>query len=499
MHNRLKEIVRLLPQARILCIGDIMLDRFVRGVVERISPETPVPVLRFSGESIMPGGAGNVAANLRALGCPVLFLGVTGKDAEGDALEQLLSASGVRHCLARSENWITTVKTRFVADNHHLLRFDKERRGLMSQAEEAFILQNLNESLAGYDAVLLSDYDKGLLTDGMTRKIIAACRTRGKPVMVDPKGADYGKYSGAFLIKPNCRELEDVSRVRLDPKSPDFIPETAKQAANLAESLAIEHVVVTLGSQGMLHVGRAEPAGSYTHLPTLAKEVFDVSGAGDTSFAALGASIAVQASVNEAIRVANMASGIVVGKLGTATVDVETLLDYMRRQVHVPQEPAEKIMTLTGAAAAVRRVKSGGKSVGLTNGCFDMLHRGHLHSLFQAKRLCDFLVVAVNSDASVRRLKGAARPLQDECTRCDVLAAMECVDLVVLFDDSTAAQVVDALRPDVIAKEGYSTDNWPEARQVMEYGGKAVTLDRLEGYSTSALLQKITDTAKDSQ
>ncbi len=485
MHNRLKQIIRLLPHARMLCIGDLMLDRFIRGVVERISPETPVPVLRFADETIMPGGAGNVAANLCALGCPVLFLGVTGRDSDGEALENLLSGSGVCHHLLHSDNWVTTVKTRFVAENHHLLRFDKECRGQISQPEEAFILQNLSESIDEYDAVLLSDYAKGLLAEDITRKIIDICRAHGKPVMVDPKGSDYSKYKGAFLIKPNCKELEEVFRIRLDSKAQTFIPETAKYAAMLAESMDIAHVVVTLGNKGMLHVDHGEPVGSYTHLPTVAKEVFDVSGAGDTSFAALGASIAVRATVNEAISVANIASGIVVGKLGTATVDVETLLDYMRQQDNARQEPSEKIFSLTEAAAAITRIKSDGKSVCLINGCFDLLHRGHLHSLFQAKRLCDFLVVAVNSDASVRRLKGENRPLQDERTRCDVLAALECVDMVVVFDGDTASGVVDALRPDVIAKEGYSPENWPEARQVIQYGGKAVTLQRLEGYSTS--------------
>jgi D-beta-D-heptose 7-phosphate kinase/D-beta-D-heptose 1-phosphate adenosyltransferase len=442
-------------------------------------------------ETVMLGGAGNVVANLRALGCPVSFLGITGCDADSGLLEQLLTRCGASHSLLQSERWTTSVKTRFVSDNHHLLRFDKETVGSLTPEEEASLLEKLEQKQADYDVVLLSDYAKGLLSPAFTQRVMSRCKACGKPVMVDPKGSDYRKYQGAFLVKPNCKELEQVSHVRLDPKAPEFIPTVAHYAERLAKTADIEHVIVTLGNKGMLHVCRGDASGAYTHLPTVAKEVFDVSGAGDTSFAALGASIAVQATVSDAIRIANIASGIVVGKLGTATVDPAALIDYLHAQSPEPEVPHGKILPLGEALKYLQGAKTAGKVVGLTNGCFDLLHCGHLHSLSQAKKLCDILVVALNSDVSVKRLKGESRPIQDERTRSEVLAALECVDLVVLFDDATAAEVIQALRPDVIAKEGYTLDQWPEARLVQSYGGQAVTLKRLEGYSTSVLIKKM--------
>lgn len=489
VYRRLHEIIGRFSEARLLCIGDIMLDRFVRGTVERISPEAPVPVMRYVDEAMMLGGAGNVVANLRALTCPTFFVGMTGQDAEGLQLAELLTQCGAEHHLNLSERWTTSLKVRFVSENHHLLRFDRERPGELSQGEEEMLLDQVRDLCEKVDAILLSDYAKGLLSPRLIQGIISAAKKYEKPVMIDPKGSDYQRYRGAFLVTPNRKELELVMQERLDPRAPDFIKTVARAAGRLAGEADIEHVIVTLGGHGMLHVGR-ESQGEYTHLPTMAKEVFDVSGAGDTSFAALGASCALGATVLDAMHIANAAAGIVVGKFGTATTDPAAIDSYLASQFHGQGRTDSKLVSLEEAVVRVQHARDRGKVIGFTNGCFDLLHRGHLYSLEQARKACDFLVVGLNTDASVKKLKGPSRPFQDECTRGEVMAALACVDLVLLFDEPTAESVVEALRPDLIAKEGYDLKAWPEAQLVEAYGGKVLFLDRLEGCSTSDLAER---------
>jgi D-beta-D-heptose 7-phosphate kinase/D-beta-D-heptose 1-phosphate adenosyltransferase len=486
----MRETLAQFKNARILCSGDIMLDRFIRGSVDRISPEAPVPILKYAEETMMLGGAGNVIANLCSLGCAAAFVGVVGQDREGDLVQSLLEACGSTCDLLRLEASSTIVKTRFVSDNNHMLRFDRETVEPLSDDNAAVLLAKIERALPHCDLVLLSDYAKGLLTDHFVQGVIRLCRQQGKRVMIDPKGRDYAKYRGAFLLKPNRKELELASDAKLNAKSPHFIQDVSRAAKAVAERVDVEHVIVTLGDKGMLHVaskGKEEPL----HLPTFAKEVFDVSGAGDTSFAVLGASLAAGASLSDAMRLANSASGIVVGKFGTATVNCDDLLACLHEQAQGDRSCLRKIVTREELARQIASLHKDGLQVGFINGCFDLLHLGHLDSLWQAKGACDFLVVAVNSDQSVKRIKGESRPIQDEGTRSVLLASLECVDRVVLFDEDTAMQVVDDLRPDVIAKEGYALENWPEAQHVLAYGGKAVTLKRREGYSTTQIVQRI--------
>lgn len=491
MSKRLCDIIQRLSDTRLLCVGDIMLDRFVRGSVDRISPEAPVPVLRYMNESAMMGGAGNVIANLRAIGCAATYLGALGNDAEGVELQALMKKCGAECVTATPHGWMTSTKVRFVAGSNHILRFDKEQPACLDTRSKKFLLSKLEKMLPENDLVLLSDYGKGVLSESFTQQIIRLCHKHHKHVLVDPKGAHYSKYKGAFLIKPNVKELEIVSHVTFDPASPTFIADVAKQATRLAKQLHVEHVVVTLGKRGMLHVQRNGRAQQSMYLPTFAKEVFDVSGAGDTSFALLGASLAVSDVFADAMQLANVAAGVVVGKLGTATVSKDELLDACQEQDDDAPSYLQKVVSLDHAIHQVRRHQAKGKSVGFTNGCYDLLHLGHLDSFRQAKNACDFLVVAVNSDASVRRLKGDSRPIQDERTRSAIVAALSCVDLVILFDDDNAVGLIDALRPDVIAKQGYAIKKWPEAQRVKAYGGKVVTLTKVKGCSTSLLAQKL--------
>lgn len=477
-----REMLSAFPGLRIVCVGDIMLDRFVYGEVERISPEAPVPVLRWTSEREVLGGVGNVAANLCSLGLKATVVARAGDDGARGCLEEMLHTLGCDAALVSMRDVPTTLKTRFVSKHNHLLRMDQERVvALDAECEEKAIKAVADAIACGAALVVASDYAKGFLTPSLLARLSALCRAKGVPMLVDPKGTDYARYAGATLVKPNRKELEVATGKKLDSSAGDFIDRVIAAARELIASAHVDNALVTLSERGMVFV---PGDGTKTiYLPTECREVYDVSGAGDTTIAALAAALAAGASMHEAMALANAAAGIVVGKVGTSTVTPEELLS--RSPV------ARKIFTLEALASQVRRWQADGLVVGFTNGCFDCLHSGHLFSLTSAKEHCDRLVVAVNSDASVRRLKGPTRPIQDERTRTSVLAAMECVDAVVLFDDPTALGVVDALHPDVIAKEGYAIENWPEAQRVVSYGGRAIVLKRLDGYSTTALEKRL--------
>lgn len=482
-------MIEKLASARILCIGDLMLDRFVSGDVERISPEAPVPVFRWGAEREMLGGAGNVVANLHALGVRSALACRVGNDAEADRVASLLEDLDAELLAVRSDAVPTIQKTRFVAKGHHVLRMDREKVAPLAADEEAKLLSDIERVLPDFDLVVFSDYAKGIFSTSFTVKAIALCRAAGKRVFIDPKGKDYRKYGGATLVKPNRKELETVCGVTLDSKAPDFLDQVVRYAKKLLETCNIERAVVTLSEKGMVYVPRDGEETVY--LPTEGREVCDVSGAGDTTMSVLAAARAVGASFRQAMELANVAAGIVVGKVGTAVVtpaELQAALDAKRS----PTLPFErKVFARANLPAQVKAWQAEGLRVGFTNGCFDCLHCGHLSSLYQAKEHCDRLVVALNSDASVRRLKGPTRPIQDEKTRSCVLAGLELVDAVVLFDEETALPVVEEIRPDVIAKEGYTIDRWPEAQYVQGYGGVAVTLRRVDGYSTSSMVEKM--------
>ena len=477
----------------VLCIGDVMLDRFAYGTVERISPEAPVPVFRHKNVREMLGGAGNVAANVCSLTGKTTFIGVVGDDAEGRLVRDFLKNIGAREKLIVLKEYDTVVKTRLIASNNHLLRIDTEKPLKVSDGFLKKLYQNVESEIAAADIVLLSDYGKGLLTKETTARLIDLCRARGKPVFVDPKDADYSKYRKATLVKPNLKEFGAAAGKSFDPTDENFVTAVQASAKELFEKFDIGHFLITLSEHGMIYVSASNPQET-VQIPTQAKEVFDVSGAGDTSFATLGLAVAAGASMKEAMKLANAASGIVVGKLGTACVlpeELKTVLSENPIRKKDAWEQKVKIVSKTKAAEISKKLKEEKKTVGFTNGCFDLLHLGHLNSFMQAKKECDVLFVGLNTDASVKRLKGETRPVNDEKTRAMFLAALEFIDYVVLFDEDTAVPLVEAIRPDVVAKEGYAVENWPEARAALRYGGKAVTLKRFEDYSTTNLIQKL--------
>lgn len=466
-------------------MGDMMLDIFVYGHSSRLSPEAPVPVMLKSRERRMLGGAGNVVANLCSLGCRTSFAGLVGCDQDGETLRDYLRDCGADPSLLLGlEGYQTSVKTRYVAGNHHLLRVDREVPLVMSDDFVAQMLDALERKLGNVDLVLLSDYGKGLFDERTTPAIIALCQKYGCRVIVDPKRVDYTIYRGATLVKPNLKEFCGAAGRDFNPMDPSFREEAVSSGREICKRYEIGNLLVTLSEHGMIFIPGDEREASFV-IPTEAREVFDVSGAGDTSLAALGAALAAGADMEQAIRIANTASGIVVGKFGTACASPRELKDHL-----CPALPSGTL-TVEQAAALAADLKARGKVIGFTNGCFDLLHPGHLQSFMMAKQACDVLFVGLNSDASVRRLKGPSRPINDQQSRAAMLAGLKPVDYIVIFEDDTALPLIETLRPDVIAKEGYPLDRWPEGQAVVAYGGQALELPRLEGFSTTHIIQRL--------
>ena len=487
-------IVNRIPGVKALVIGDIMLDRFQYGKVERISPEAPVPVFKPGRVVEMLGGAGNTAINLFSLGCKVRLVGRTGRDVAADKILKILQDNEIEVEFYHQENCCTSVKTRLIAGNNHVLRIDEEQIVELNETLSDLAADNVRLALPEYDIVVISDYGKGFLSRDLLGKIINYSRSAGKRVIVDPKGGDYTKYAGATLVKPNLKEFSLVTGKKFDPKSSDFHADLIRAAKELLAKTGIEALLITLSEHGMLYVPSDNPFDGAIYLPTQAREVFDVSGAGDTTVAAIAASLAAGASMPVAMQIANAAAGVVVGKIGTATVSVKELKSAL---TDTGDDPARKILPLDELKREIAQLKMRGKRIGFTNGCFDCCHLGHLTSLREAKKLCDVLVVGVNSDEWIRNHKGDGRPIQDEATRTALIASLEYVDYVVVFGEETALPLVRELHPHVIAKEGYALKDWPEGRFVESIGGAAVILKRVEGYSTSALAERMKDWSKE--
>lgn len=484
------DFIRKMAGANILVVGDIMLDQFVYGHVERISPESPVPVLSIARETMMLGGAGNTLCNLAHLGCKGSVLSVVGDDAHGKtvrgmAIELGLDVSG----LVASDERPTSVKTRFLAGHQQLLRSDFEHvRDLPSQYEN-MLLERAKTLMAGVKCVVLSDYGKGVLTPRVIRAIIDLAKAHGALVLVDPKGKDYSKYRGADIVTPNKKELSEASGgAKLGDDS-----QVVEAANHVIENCGIGAVVATRSQDGMsvIRAGQ-EPV----HIRSAADiEVFDVSGAGDSVIATLAASLAVGADLAQAAGLANIAGSIVVAKVGTAPIRAQELIDALEQRDGLAHGG---IMSAQEAAEQISRWKARGQTVGFTNGCFDVLHYGHVTYLADARKKCDRLVVGLNRDASIRILKGETRPVHEENARAGVLAALASVDMVVLFgahntgEDNTACALIEQLQPDIYFKGGdYTIDQIPEAPSVLKSGGIVDIMPVYEGHSTTNSIKKI--------
>jgi D-beta-D-heptose 7-phosphate kinase / D-beta-D-heptose 1-phosphate adenosyltransferase len=475
----LQHLLSTVPGVRVACVGDLMIDRFVYGEVTRVSPEAPIPVLARDRELVMLGAAGNVARNVAALGGHVCLVGLVGGDGEGhEALRLVAAEPGVEGFVVTDAARPTTLKTRFVSGGQQLLRVDNEIAAPAEGEVEERLVRTIRDVAADVGLILLSDYGKGVVTPA----VIAACRAAGARIIVDSKARSFARYGEVDIIKPNAAELAHATDM---PTSTDEeIAAALTHALNLCEARAI---LVTRSAKGISLAVRGEPV---RHFPGTPKEVFDASGAGDTTLAALGLALAAKASIEDAAAFAMLASGVAVGKAGTAVVTPGELIEAA---LAAHQAPAEaKVCTPQRMAEEVARWKARGLRVGFTNGCFDILHKGHVAYLNQARSWCDRLIVGVNDDASVRRLKGESRPVNDLESRAVVLAGLGAVDLVVPFEADTPIELIELARPDVLIKGAdYSEDQVVGAAQVRGWGGEVRLAQIVDGYSTTAALNRM--------
>ncbi|MFO8047759.1 MAG: bifunctional D-glycero-beta-D-manno-heptose-7-phosphate kinase/D-glycero-beta-D-manno-heptose 1-phosphate adenylyltransferase HldE [Desulfosudaceae bacterium] len=467
--------------ARVIVAGDIMLDVYYWGQVGRISPEAPVPVVGVDKKTRTLGGAGNVALNLSGLGCRVSLVGVRGDDAAGRDAARLLAENNIADYLAVDPEHITTTKTRVIGQGQQLLRLDEERswRADLRQQE---LLREVFEKLAGEaDVVILSDYGKGFFAGGLAAGLIAVCRKAALPVFVDPKGSDWSSYAGATCVTPNTRELAQVR-----PPMKEEEDDLAGRAKAVLRDYSLDYLLVTRGAQGMsLFSDKTEPV----NIPTAARDVFDVSGAGDTVVSVAAAAFGGGLPMTDAAALANCAAGIVVEKVGTSPIAMVELEAAVRGQ---RQAAGGKLFSLNDAQKMIAVWRRDGRRIVFTNGCFDLLHAGHIKLLHAAAKEGDRLVVGLNSDTSVRGLKGEHRPVLPETERASLLAAIGCVDMVVLFAGETPLDLIAAFQPDVLVKGGDYTPETVVGREIVESrGGKVCLVPLKEGVSTTEILKSV--------
>lgn len=472
-------------RVRVLCVGDVMIDRFVRGTVNRISPERPIPVFSITGEDLFPGGAANVARNIVSLGGRCTLVGVTGADGTALALKAVLGESaGITACFIEAPGRPTTEKVRFVSGGQHLLRADRENSGPVSEEVGSQLLAALEELIGSHDILVLSDYAKGLLTDQVVAGAIAIARRADVAIVVDPKSADFSRYAGATIITPNSRETELATGI--DPHEDEL---AVRAGQRILDTASLDSVLMTRAERGMTLVGRGRDP---VHIAASAREVFDVVGAGDTVVATLALALGAGLPAQDAATLANAAAGIVVGKRDTATVTRSELIAGLNRISGTGLvNPLTKTLSWREAAAQVAEWQRDGLKVGFTNGCFDLLHVGHVSTFSFAKAHCDRLVVGLNGDGSVRRLKGPTRPVVVEGDRAEMLGALSLIDAVVIFEEDTPAELIGQLGPDLLVKGAdYAVGEIAGADTVLARGGQVLTCEIVPGRSTTKMLER---------
>ena len=469
----------------IVVVGDAMLDRYITGSVDRISPEAPVPVIKFATEHHTLGGGANVAQCAAALGARVELIGVIGSDPAGQKLKSMATDLEIQiEGLLVDQSRPTTFKTRIVAGSQHVARVDRECGDPISEMLEHRIVLEIERCAKSADAFILADYAKGVLSHSVCHAVIRAAA--GKPVVVDPKGLNWDRYHRATVIKPNTKEAETISgRLILTHE------DAAHVAQNIGRDLQIDHVMVTLGKRGAVLVTNPSrgDAGSAVHFPSRTREVFDVTGAGDAVTATLAVALAGGATISEAAWLANAAGGVCVGRLGATAVSQQDIISALDDR---PFDSVQKVVNRRDAVGLAAKLRAQGKRLVFTNGCFDLLHVGHVTLLEKSRREGDALFVGVNTDKSVRRLKGPSRPIQPEWDRARIVAAQGCVDAVLLFDEDTPYDLIQALRPDVITKGAdYNRKEDVIGWDIVEaYGGCVRLLDLVEGHSSTNLIHR---------
>jgi D-beta-D-heptose 7-phosphate kinase/D-beta-D-heptose 1-phosphate adenosyltransferase len=483
-------------QIRVLVIGDLMLDRYINGEVDRISPEAPVPVLRHAQRYERAGGAANVAMNLAGLGCQAFLAGFWGSDPEQGELSAILERAGVDCVGVVSTATPTISKTRIVGRNQQLLRLDIESPDEPSAEDAGRLLDRVLALVPKVHAVILSDYAKGALAPNLCQRVIAAARSASIPVLADPKSPDFTRYSGATTVCPNLSELSLATRIPVK-----HAPEILAAGQRLAAEHNLQFLTVTMSEKGIAILrpestsssasNATSAAGAIEHYPARAREVFDVSGAGDTVIATLAATLAAGVPVRSAVELANLAAGIVVGKVGTVPIAAVELVSELTPSSGVTAQ--EKILDLDRASLRVAEWRSSGETIVFTNGCFDLLHVGHITLLEDCRRFGSRLVLGLNADSSICRLKGPSRPIVGERERARVMAALAAVDLVVLFSEDTPLELIRALHPDVLVKGGdYTVETVVGHELVLAAGGRVEIVPTVEGFSTTNIVKKLT-------
>ena len=463
----------------VLVVGDLMIDHYLWGACDRISPEAPVPVIDVREESEILGGAGNVINNLQALGAVVSVASVVGEDENGRRLKAMLEEIEVNtEALILQKGRSTTRKSRVIASHQQVLRFDSETKEAIEKSTAAELLSRIESAISDFDIVLLSDYGKGVLEESFTASLIELARSEGKMVLVDPKGRDYSKYRGATLVTPNRKEASEATGIEI------VDTESLRRAGfKLKEELSLDMAMITLSEEGM-----AIFDDNMRTIETVAREVYDVTGAGETVLSTLGFVLACGGNIDEAARIANAAAAVVVGKLGSATADWDEIISYEDTLHESTTE--HRIKSREALVSTVRRAKKSGKKIVFTNGCFDILHMGHVKYLEKARSFGDLLIVGLNSDQSLRRLKGDGRPVNPQYDRAYLLAALDAVDFVTVFEEDTPYELIKAIEPDVLVKGG-------------DYRGKEVVgsdiakelrlVDFVEGRSTTAIIERVSN------
>ena len=462
---------------KILVIGDLMIDHYLWGSCERISPEAPVPVINISSESAVLGGAGNVVNNLYSLGATVDIISVIGESEASDELKDLLSAIKVdTKYLITQKGRVTSKKSRVISSQQQVARYDRESTEEINTKSQDEILKNFKKIVNNYDVILLSDYGKGVLTFDLTQSLIITANENQKKLLIDPKGLDYLKYKGAFLLTPNKKEASEATNIKIDDSK-----SLSKALRSLQEKCNLSYSLITLSEEGVAIFDK-----ELRIHPTQAQEVFDVTGAGDTVLASLGFALSCNANIDEAVKFANLASGVVVGKIGAATATLNEIINYESSLNRSSSE--EHIKTLDEISSIVQELRNKGKKIIFTNGCFDILHIGHVKYLEKAKKFGDVLILGLNSDKSVRVLKGKNRPINSQDDRAFILASLEVVDYVVIFDDDKPLDLIKLIKPDVLVKGG----DYEGKEIVGQEIAKEVKLVKfIDGISTSKIIQKV--------
>ena len=480
LHEVIQQIECHWATKRLLVVGDVMLDMYIWGEVDRISPEAPVPVVRTTHQNERPGGAANVAMNLARLGAQTVLAGFAGVDENGKLLSGHLRRNGISTLFVASDSFPTITKLRIMGGRQQMLRLDSERLTERPKSDYDRLVQGVLEQLPGCDAVVLSDYAKGALTPEVCWEVIQAARKLNIPVLVDPKNPDFTRYRGATTICPNLRELSLATHI--DASNLQALLDAAEAMVAVYD---LAFLTVTLSERG---IALLRPGNRFL-APAVARQVFDVSGAGDTVIAVLALCLASGFNPEASVQLANVAAGIVVGKVGTVPVEKHELLAALAPEFGLHAE--DKVVTRPELVKRVALWKANGERVVLTNGCFDLLHIGHITVLEQARRCGDKLIVAINSDASVRELKGPTRPIVGERERARVLAALAAVDAVVVFCEPTPLELIVAARPDVIVKGGdYSPSEVVGSAEVQSWGGQVMIVPIVEDFSTTRLIAK---------